>query len=73
MVALVCVLVFVIFFSVGAGPLPFLYMSEILSSSIKGKVRVQPCSLPAPPARWATCAALTFALHSMLADGIPNV
>ncbi len=47
MVALVCVLVFVIFFSVGAGPLPFLYMSEILSSSIKGKVTVQPCSLPA--------------------------
>ena len=37
--AFVCVLVFVVFFSLGSGPLPFLYMSEILSSEIKGKVR----------------------------------
>lgn len=40
--AFVCVLVFVVFFSLGSGPLPFLYMSEILSSEIKGKVRSLP-------------------------------
>jgi hypothetical protein len=40
--AFVCVLVFVVFFSLGSGPLPFLYMSEILSSEIKGKVRFLP-------------------------------
>lgn len=59
--AFALVLVFVVFFSFGSGPLPFLYASEILSSDIKGKVSSVAISL-----NWVANLAVGLTFPAML-------
>ena len=62
-VTFACVLLFVVAFSLGSGPLPFLYLSELLSSGIKGRV-----SSIATALNWAANLAVGMSFPVMIAS-----